>query len=433
MSSEQPNGVSNGTSKTAFPLEKLSWTITKYASIPTFESDGPSAILPAGSPQNVQEARQKLIAASLELAQLAIGPSEFLPNLATGFQYISCVSWLCQYDIFHLVSQSNEISYAALATAARVPEQRLKSIVRMATTSTLFRESSDGKQLDYSATSALLARNDDVYAYGVYMCAESAPMAMHMAAAAQRWEPASMKASEAAYNDAFDTDLPFFDYISRDETKMAEFAVYMRNVRSSEGVNIKHLVASFAWQDIKYGGKLSTTCLPTQAAGRKAAEVLPADIASRLTFQSHDFTHPQPVQGADIYLLRMILHDWPDSEAAKILRHMVSAMDKVNSRLLIMDTVLPKPGCAAPEQRSSSAQDMKPRSSARRPALSYARYWLHWTMLQAFNSKERDLYDWKDVLASADPNLQLVNVVQYYGSAMSVLEVALGSTATAKD
>lgn len=92
MSLEQLNGVS----ETAFPLEELSWTITKNASIvsqflganhipqPSLNHDGPSTVVPGGSPQSIHEARQNLIAASLEILQLAIGPSEFLPNLATG-------------------------------------------------------------------------------------------------------------------------------------------------------------------------------------------------------------------------------------------------------------------------------------------------------------------------------------------------------------
>lgn len=92
MSGEQPSIVS----ETAFPLEELSWTITKNASIvsqyletnhlpqPSLNSDGPSIIVPSSSPQSAQQARQNLIAASLEILQLAIGPSEFLPNLATG-------------------------------------------------------------------------------------------------------------------------------------------------------------------------------------------------------------------------------------------------------------------------------------------------------------------------------------------------------------
>jgi hypothetical protein len=80
----------------ALPLENLSRAITENASIvsqylqanrlpqPSREADGPATLIPSGSPQNVHQARQRLVAASLELFQLAIGPSEFLPHLATG-------------------------------------------------------------------------------------------------------------------------------------------------------------------------------------------------------------------------------------------------------------------------------------------------------------------------------------------------------------
>lgn len=72
---------------------------------------------------------------------------------------------------------SGTIGYADLATAAHVPEQRLKSIMRMAMTNALFREKPDGKHIGHSATSALLARNEDVYVWASYLCAKSAPMA----------------------------------------------------------------------------------------------------------------------------------------------------------------------------------------------------------------------------------------------------------------
>ena len=47
------------------------------------------------------------------------------------------------------------------------------------------------------------------------------------------------------------------------------------------------------------------------------------------------------------------------------------------------------------------------------------------TMMQAFNSKERDLDDWKHLLAAIELKLYLISVNQVYGSAMSVLEVAI--------
>lgn len=107
MSPETPNGVS----ETIFPLDELSKTISRNASIvsqyleashlpqPSLNSDGPSTVLPSGSPQSIQQARQNLIAASLEILQLAIGPSEFLPNLATGVR-LECSSLQIRHKIY---------------------------------------------------------------------------------------------------------------------------------------------------------------------------------------------------------------------------------------------------------------------------------------------------------------------------------------------
>jgi 6-hydroxytryprostatin B O-methyltransferase len=66
----------------------------------------------------------------------------------------------------------------------------------------------------------------------------------------------------------------------------------------------------------------------------------------------------------------MILHDWPDGEAARTLKNILAAMDKAKSWLLIMDTVLPMPrSVPVSEERIVRVRDL--------------------TMLQAFNSKER--------------------------------------------
>jgi 6-hydroxytryprostatin B O-methyltransferase len=132
-----------------------------------------------------------------------------------------------------------------------------------------------------------------------------------------------------------------------------------------------------------------------------------AALAARITFQGHDFMQKQPVQGADLYLLRTVLHDWSDAQAAKIVRNVVDAMgDRPGSKMLIMDTVLPKPGSVPVSiERLVRVRDM--------------------TMLQSFNSKERDLDDWKALLANVDAALNIVNVVQPFGSALSVLEVIL--------
>ncbi|KAL5363409.1 hypothetical protein BJX96DRAFT_178047 [Aspergillus floccosus] len=139
---------------------------------------------------------------------------------------------------------------------------------------------------------------------------------------------------------------------------------------------------------------------------KAAATSLPIDIASRLTFQTHNFSLPQLLRAAEAYLLRMILHDWPDDQAVKPLRNIVTARDKTTSRLFVMGTVLPRPG-SVPVSVGCIARTRD------------------LTMNQSFSSKESDFCAWKVLITAADPRLQLIGVNQPLGSAMPIPEIQL--------
>ncbi|KAL8946952.1 MAG: hypothetical protein Q9222_006717 [Ikaeria aurantiellina] len=66
------------------------------------------------------------------------------------------------------------------------------------------------------------------------------------------------------------------------------------------------------------------------------------------TPMGHDFFNPQPIKGARAYLLRQVLHDWPDQECQTILRHIAAAIHPGYSKILIDDMVMPDMG--APEK-----------------------------------------------------------------------------------
>ena len=75
---------------------------------------------------------------------------------------------------------------------------------------------------------------------------------------------------------------------------------------------------------------------------KTGANALPPYLTERVVFQEHDMFEPQPVTGADVYLLRHILHDWPDHYASRIISQLVPAL-KPGARLLISDMTLPPP------------------------------------------------------------------------------------------
>jgi 6-hydroxytryprostatin B O-methyltransferase len=70
---------------------------------------------------------------------------------------------------------------------------------------------------------------------------------------------------------------------------------------------------------------------------------LPPDLKSRFEFLPLDFWASSPVKGADVYLLRAILHDYPDELAIKLLENIVPSL-KHGAKVILSEGVMPEPG-----------------------------------------------------------------------------------------
>ena len=103
--------------------------------------------------------------------------------------------------------------------------------------------------------------------------------------------------------------------------------------------------------------------------------------------QAYDFFKPQPVQGARIYFLGSVLHDWPDQDARKILRNVTSAMTRGYSMLLLSENVIPTTGC----NPHLSAMDL--------------------TMMTLFGSQERTVEHWRKLLESEGLKLVMIHTI----------------------
>lgn len=107
-------------------------------------------------------------------------------------------------------------------------------------------------------------------------------------------------------------------------------ALRLVDVAGGMGYNIQHLVdkipdlhASFTLQDLPE--VVAAGCVPVGPQ----VEVMP-----------HNMFQAQPVTGAHVYILKRILHNWPDQECRVILGHLRDAMSP-DSVLLIHDRVFP--------------------------------------------------------------------------------------------
>ncbi|TVY85233.1 O-methyltransferase aurJ, partial [Lachnellula suecica] len=434
------------------PLESFAQEICSSAKIidayclsaglpyPTFDPGAPSITLPSNAPTNILEARQKLIASAFKIQQLATEPSEFVPRLAIHFQSFACIHWLCHFRILSFLPLEGSVPYSELATIASVPLTQLKRISRMAILSNFLQEPKPN-ELAHSNVSALLVTNPGLLDWALFMAEATATGAAKLVEATERWGTTEAK-NQTAFNIARDTELPFFDYLAQTPELRKKFAMYMKNVTVSEGTKIDHLVNGFDWASlgeatvVDVGGSnchaslsLATTFpqlrlivqdLPdTIALAQNTLSSAPTSVRNRITCQAHNFFTVEPVVGANIYLLRMILHDWADEESISILQNLLPALvANPSSRLLIMDTVLPVP---------SDNEDPIDEAMLRVRDL---------TMMEAFNSRERELADWERLLDEAGKTEQeglgvkfvLVGMKKPFGSMMSVLEVAVVST-----
>jgi ubiquinone/menaquinone biosynthesis C-methylase UbiE len=72
----------------------------------------------------------------------------------------------------------------------------------------------------------------------------------------------------------------------------------------------------------------------------QAEQALPVNLQGCIRFQTHDFFQSQPVHGADVYLLRHVLHDWSNKYARKILQALIPAL-KPGAKVVLNDRVIP--------------------------------------------------------------------------------------------
>ncbi|KAI5369172.1 putative O-methyltransferase domain, S-adenosyl-L-methionine-dependent methyltransferase [Septoria linicola] len=376
--------------------------------------------------ESVMEAQSRLRSSARELERIFVQPGEFLLQLAVSQQLLVCIHWLCYFNIVAAVPTNPEetISYTELAQTADVPFATMKSVVRMAMIFGFFRETSDGK-IQHTTLSSAFATDPNVYNWLMYMAKETAPTVAHFVKATERW-PNSENKSETAYSLSRGTNLSFFDHINLVPERANEFGTYMKSqAANKKGTSVDLLAEGFDWASLGKttvvdvgggGGDASISLaekfclldfvvqdLPTAiATAQQRISQQSIELSTRVVCQEHNFFDRQPVSGAAVYLLRMILHDWPDSECVKILKRLSAAMGP-EGRIVIMDMVLPRPGTVPLELEAVLRQkDL--------------------VMKQNFNAKERELEEWEALMAKA--GLRIVAVKTPRDSQHSVLEVA---------
>lgn len=200
-----------------------------------------------------------------------------------------------------------------------------------------------------------------------------------------KW-PGSREPNKTAFGIFKHTKLPLFEYTGAEKSgAMAKgFADAMSFFQAGPGIQTSLLIDNYDWSTCKkmvdIGGSHGVV---TAEVTKKFPDIecvvqdLPRFTAAvterrdRATFQENDFFTKQPVEGADVYLFRMIFHNWSDKDCVQILQSLIPALEK-GSKVLINDHVVSPPGVLPPyEDRAICAFDL--------------------VMKQLFNAKERSI------------------------------------------
>lgn len=146
----------------------------------------------------------------------------------------------------------------------------------------------------------------------------------------------------------------------------------------------------------------------------KFSAARPSQLADRVSFVAHDFFTKQLIEGADVYFLRKILHDWSDDYALKILQQIAPVM-KPGSRILIAEAVAPSTG----GHGGVAAENSVP-SSVNRIVTA-----LDIHMMTTLSGKERSIVEFAALVKKADERLVMKDIHQSIGNAYAVIEVVL--------
>ncbi|KAI0780304.1 S-adenosyl-L-methionine-dependent methyltransferase [Fomes fomentarius] len=235
----------------------------------------------------------------------------------------------------------------------------------------------------------------------------------------------------APFNVAFNTRLDFFEWIELpgNEGRLVRFKHAMRGSRHYETKN--GILQGFSWEDLPQGSVLvdvgggigATSILVAEAhphlrvVVEDRAQVVSNAISAwgsqyshlfesgRMSYRSRDFfeawypglTHPGhgTVDVPSVFLVRLILHDWPDNEARIILSQLRAAAG-AHTKLLIGDMLLPY-ACA-------EDPNVVPSDSPLLSNLGKAHVFGYLTdivMMGLFNGKERTVDGMKELVLSA--------------------------------
>ena len=129
-------------------------------------------------------------------------------------------------------------------------------------------------------------------------------------------------------------------------------------------------------------------------------------LSSRVTFSEHDLFQPQFII-AQIYILKLILHDWPTAECIRIIRSLIPALQP-GAKILFIDYI-GKPGGGEAAKLPRTFKQFGTATDLR--------------MMALFNTKERPVCDYEGFFKEASEGFEILRVEANPETFIAVIEV----------
>ncbi|GIZ46893.1 hypothetical protein CKM354_000999900 [Cercospora kikuchii] len=406
---------------------------------PSFQKDGPASY---PSDPAIQVPRHQLIDALNDLLLLATGASDYF--FLHGGLFINhektTLDIMNQFDFFSRVPLEQTASYSEVAASLNIPEDITRRTFRYAFTMRIFApDPRDDDRVMHTAFSAHMARNPLLRSWVGHALEEAGGASHHAAEALRKFNSGKSSLSQDLHETSFGLSWPrlndgrLADYwsVGQDDPNQAwraqRFAEAMQASVLSGVVQADEVVTKYDWKSLGAAsiidvggsdGSLAALLARKHPSLRFTVQDLPrveeefiaqdySDIADRIMFKGQDFFEPQP-EKADVFLMKHVLHNWPDKYAVKILRNLVAGLDS-GGHIIICDSVVPS---------EKEAEDL-PHSVRKTIAAADMQ------MFVMLNSKERTARDWTDLAKSADPRLRVAALHAVPGAVVSLLDLVL--------
>ncbi|KAH7908402.1 O-methyltransferase-domain-containing protein [Hygrophoropsis aurantiaca] len=401
--------------------------------VPAIDSTGPHPLDDAIDTVALKSAIRTLEGACGQICTTLAPPSHTAINLVQVYDY-ACIRVVLRENITNiLIDYPNGIHVNELSKLISVDSKKLARVMRLLSTRGCFREVDTDVFANNRLSLILHSENPVRHMVSLHVeaCAKGAGVfyeTLKEPDHAYSYEPAHAPVMYAIKPQGIEGT--FFDWMRQDDSRRVS---YHRSMRGLNGImGSLAVLTNFPFEKystvVDVGGGIGAFSLPLAKTHKNVkitihdlpeALVQARDIwandcpealkENRVEFAELNFFEQVPVKGKDIYYLRNIIHDWPDHEAALILRNVRQALGP-NSRVLVHDYVLRQLSRKQAEVEAASLGAVV----APEPLLpnfgvgNMRSYQQDMTMLILHNAKERTLQDSLELASAAGLKLEKV-------------------------